>query len=87
MEKYTIHDSIEVVYLSVPSFPTDVMATYEKLSDVLPENKGRKFFGISHPDHTGVIRYKAAAEILPSDQLESLGLEKFTIEKGEFVAK
>ena len=79
MEKYTIHNSIEVVYLFVSSFPSDVMATYEKLNALLPENKNRRFFGISHPDHTGVIRYKAASEILPSDHFESLGLEKFTI--------
>ena len=87
MEKHSIHNNIDVVFIKAPKFPDDVPATYEKLNTFLPENSNRRFFGISHPDKTGVIQYKAAAEILPADNFTSSELQKFTIEKGKFVAQ
>lgn len=87
MEQHTINNNIEVVYLKVPQFPNDVPSTYEKLNALLAENLNRRFFGISHPDKTGEIQYKAAAEVLPSDNFVNSELQKFTILKGTFVAK
>lgn len=87
MEKHTINNDIEVVYLKAPKFPDDVPATYEKLNAIIPENPNRRFFGISHPDKTGEIQYRAAAEILPSDNFTTSELQKFTIEKGNFAAQ
>lgn len=87
MEKYSISKNIEVVFLKAAKFPDDVPATFEKLNALLPNNSDRRFFGISHPDKTGVIHYKAAAEILPSDNFKNSDLQKFIIEKGDFVTK
>jgi hypothetical protein len=86
MEIITIPNNIAVVFLTATNFPMDVPATYEKLNSIIPSHPNRRFFGISHPNETGAIQYKAAAEILPTDNFENTELKNFTIEKGEFVA-
>lgn len=87
MEHYQIIQDIEVVFLKASNFPNDVPATYEQLHALIPDNPGRRYFGISHPDSTGTIQYKAAAEILPSDNFTNTALQQFSIEKGDFAAK
>lgn len=86
MENYKIENDIEVVYLPSSDFPKNVPATYKKLNALLTDHPKRRFFGISHPDKTGTIQYKACAEILSSDIIFNGELQKFTIEKGNFVA-
>ena len=87
MELFTISQNIAVVFLKVPQFPKEVPATYEKLHGLLPDNPNRRYFGISHPDKTGSILYKAAAEILASDNFTNTEWQQFTITKGDFAAK
>ena len=86
MENYKIEEDIEVVFLTSPDFPNDVPATYKKLHALLADHPNRRYFGISHPDKTGMIQYKACAEILASDNISISELQKFTIEKGNFAA-
>lgn len=87
MDVFRFDEDIEVVYLQVPNFPADVPSMYEKLQSFLPENANRRYFGISHPDETGKIQYKAAAEILPTDRFDNSILLEFVIKKGNFAAK
>lgn len=87
MEQFTLKQDVEVVFLKVHNFPTDVPATYEKLHSLITDNPNRRYFGISHSDKTGKILYKAAAEILPSDNFTNNELEKCIIVKGNFAAK
>lgn len=84
MELFHITENIEVVFLKASDFPNDVPATYEQLHALIPNTPNRRYFGISHPDKTGTIQYKAAAEILPSDDFTNTELQRFTIEKGMF---
>lgn len=84
MELLTISKNIDVVFLKVPQFPKDVPNTYDKLHTLIQEITERRYFGISHADKLGVIHYKAAAEILPTDNFTNSDLEKFTITKGIF---
>lgn len=87
MEQYKITQDIEVVFLTASMFPDDVPATFEKLHSLLIEVPSRRYYGISHPDKTGIIQYKACAELLPSDNISQTDLQKFTIVKGNFAAK
>jgi hypothetical protein len=64
-----------------------VPATYEQLKALLPHQPIRRYFGISHPDITGKILYKAAAEILPNDIILGDELERFQIKKGKFIGQ
>lgn len=87
MELFNLTNNIDVVFLFAKKFPEDVPAAYEKLKSLLPANADRRYFGISFPDHTGQIQYKAAAEILDTDTNFNAALQKFTIEKGNFAAQ
>ena len=84
MESLHIAENIEVVFLKASNFPHDVPATYERLHALIPDDANRRYFGISHPDKTGAIQYKAAAEILPTEDVTNTELQRFTIEKGNF---
>ncbi len=87
MEQYQITEDIDIVFLTAPIFPKDVPATFEKLHALISDNPNRRYFGISHPDKTGIIQYKACAELLPSDNISQTDLQKFKIVKGNFAAK
>lgn len=87
METITWHEPIEVVYLTVPEFPRTVPATFEKLLALVGGDKNRKYYGISQPDFTGKIVYKAAAELMPTDDFSQTALQKFTIKKGNYVTE
>ena len=87
MEAYILSENIEVVFLKAAKFPNDVPATYEKLKALLPDQPNRRYFGISHPDQSGEIQYKAAAEILHDEEINSSELQHFCIEKGTFMSK
>lgn len=87
METYHLNENIEVVFIEASIFPDDVPVTYEKLKALLPAQPNRRYFGISHPDQTGKIQYKAAAEILPDDKINTSVIEHFCIEKGTFIGQ
>ena len=87
MEAYILSENIEVVFLKAQIFPNDVPATYEKLKALLPEHTNRRYFGISQPNQSGEIQYKAAAEILHDEEINSSELQHFCIEKGTFMSK
>lgn len=87
MELTTLSNDITVVFLSVANFPDDVPSTYVRLHAQLPEEDGRRYFGISHADQHGAIQYKAAAEVLAGEKFDSAELEQFVIRKGPFASK
>lgn len=87
MEKYTIEKDIPVFYITADSFPNGVEAAHKKLRAKLAPGDSRTFFGISYSDGKGNIIYKAAAEELQAGETEKLGLEKFVIEKGEYMSQ
>jgi hypothetical protein len=85
MEIYSIEKDISVVCVTAESFPNKVMAAHNKLHEIIKDNN-RKFFGISRPDRSGSIIYKAAAEVFTGDEANGTGLETFTIEKGKYIS-
>ncbi len=87
MEKYILENDIKVVCVTATSFPAGVMQAHQTLHSKLSNSDQRKFFGISHPDKTGSIIYKAAAEVLNENETKTPGFETFTIKKGEYIGK
>ena len=85
METYTIDKDITVVCVTAQSFPDKVMAAHNELHKIVADDK-RKFFGISRPDKTGRIIYKAAAEVFTETEAKAAGLEVFTIKRGKYVS-
>jgi hypothetical protein len=86
MEIYTNEKDISVLCLKAASFPDGVMQVHQTLHNMLPNDKDRKFFGISYPGKNGHILYKAAAEELFEGE-EHSGLERFVIKKGKFISR
>lgn len=84
MEQYIIEKDIRVFYVSASSFPDGILAAHQKLYSLIPFSTERKYYGISFPDVSGSIIYKAAAEELNIGEAEEKGLETFVIKKGEY---
>lgn len=86
MDSFTLADDIKTICITANSFPEDVDRVHIQLHAMLPEKERRRFFGISQPDGTGQIVYKAAAEAIDADEAEKLGLETFTIKSGPYIS-
>jgi hypothetical protein len=84
MENLEIKADIPTVCLAAPSFPDGVMMAFDKLLSLLPAPNTRRLFGISRPDRNGTIMYKAAAEESVAGEAGQLGLESFTIPRGQY---
>ena len=84
MEKIILEQEIRVLCVKAATFPDDVLNAHQKLHYILPQGSKRNYFGISAPDITGKISYKAAAEITDQIVDSQLGLEVFTIRKGKY---
>lgn len=78
---------IEVFYVTAASFPDGIMAAYDKLHALLPTGDKRMFYGISYPEKSGKIIYKAAAEAKFPGEGEQYGCESFIIKKGNYTSE
>jgi hypothetical protein len=84
MEKFNLESDIPVFCVKAVSFPAGIMEAHQKLNALVPMASGRRYFGISRPDRTGVITYKAAAEELLAGEAKQYKCESFTILKGSY---
>jgi uncharacterized protein YndB with AHSA1/START domain len=84
MDSFILGEDIPTLSITAESFPDGIVAAHEKLRQIFPDTERRRFFGVSRPDHTGKIIYKAAAEELETGEAEKLGLERFTIKRGAY---
>lgn len=85
MEKYTLDKDITLFYVTAVSFPGGVLAAHQQLHSLIPFSTQRKYFGISFPDATGTIIYKAAAEELIEGEGKEKGLETFLLKKANTI--
>jgi hypothetical protein len=84
MDSFILGEDIQVMCVFADRFPEGIVPAFEKLHNIVPNNPGRRYFGISRPDQTGEIMYRAAAEELEDGEAERLGLERFTIPGGAY---
>lgn len=61
---YFIDKDIKVLCTTASSFPEGVQMAHKKLHSLFPARERRTFYGISYPDKSGNIIYKAAADQL-----------------------
>ncbi|MBE2288495.1 MAG: hypothetical protein IAE95_03000 [Chitinophagaceae bacterium] len=83
----TISDDTLVYCLKASSFPNGVGAVYDKLHAEYPPEGGRSYFGRSRPAPDGKITYMAAVKLNDTDGIPPSEYERFTINKGRYVAK
>lgn len=86
MEPYFITHDIHLCCFPASSFPDGVMDAFKKLHTKVPNQNGRRLFGISWPDGKGSMVYKAAIEEISPGETEDLGAETYTLKKGEYLS-
>ncbi len=84
METYIIEKDIKVLCITASSFPDGVLAAHQKLHVMFPPASGRRYFGISRPDGSLGIVYKAAVEEMEEQNSE---LEHFIIREGTYISE
>jgi len=87
MEKYSIEKDIKTFYVAATSFPDGVLKAHQTLHAMLPSTKDRHFFGISFPDKSGKIIYRAAVEESYTGEAEKYNCETFIIGKGPYISQ
>ncbi|MGF1638792.1 MAG: transcriptional regulator [Cyclobacteriaceae bacterium] len=87
METHTFKEDIKVFCVTATSFPDGVKAAHENLHSILPYSTNRMYFGISYPDPSGQIIYRAAANALENDDMGQSELEQFVIPQGQYLSR
>lgn len=87
MEKYILDEDVKVLCVKARSFPEGVLEAFQTIENLHPSMKTRTFYGISNPDETGKIIYKAAVVEAYEGEGAQLGLENFVVEKGEYMTE
>ena len=85
METYTFENDVAVIGSKVSIFPMGISEAFGSLMAMLPHGKERRWCGISYLDGEGNIQYYTAAEELTGEEAQAYNLDKFTIEKGEYL--
>jgi predicted transcriptional regulator YdeE len=84
MEDFILNEDINVYCVTAKSFPDKVLQAHQTLHSLIDFNPARRYFGLSRPDESRKIIYKAAAEELNPGELSKHQLEVFTILKGTY---
>ena len=85
MKPYFLNSDINVLCVTASSFPDGIMDAFNKLNSLVQAPGSRRVFGISYGDGDKNIIYKAALEENSTE--EAAQLERFTIEKGEYISE
>lgn len=85
MDQFKIEHDIHVCWIAATSFPEGIKQAHDALRRSAPMREGRNYYGISYPDRTGNIIYKAAATEISPGELSNQNLEQFVIPAGEYL--
>lgn len=86
MEIFNLEKDITLLCVEASSFPDGVLASHQKLHSMIIQLAERKYYGISNPDISGRIIYKAAVEEMLENEAKNLGLETFVLKSGEYIS-
>ncbi|TDX02141.1 transcriptional regulator [Dinghuibacter silviterrae] len=85
METHILPKDIRLCCFAADSFPDGIVAAFQRLHSSIPNQDGRRVFGLSWPDGKGSMIYKAAAEERYPGEAEQYGAEAYTLAKGEYI--
>jgi hypothetical protein len=86
MEKYNIENDISVFYVKAATFPLGIGGAFAQLHALLPEEGDRQLYGISNPNGSEGIIYRAAAKEAYPGEGSQKGCETFLIRKGTYIS-
>jgi hypothetical protein len=84
MKTVELEKDIKVFYITASSFPEGIKEATDKLHSLFPFSEKRKIFGLSRPEDSRGIVYRAAAEELEAGEAERLNCETLIIKKGRY---
>ena len=87
MEIYKLGTGVSAICVAATSFPKGIKDAFNRLYQLVPDAQKRGVFGISKPEHNGVIRYRAATKENFDNEGEKLGCATFTIKKGYYLGE
>lgn len=85
MEKYRIEENLSVFGKEVKTFPTGIGQAFDELVALFPKDDERPYYGISLCTENGIVYHAAALEKFDGEA-ESHRCERYTIEKGDYLA-
>jgi hypothetical protein len=85
MEIFNLDTDIKVLCVTAKSFPDGIMEAFDQLHSIVPVTEKGRQFGISRPNESGNIVYKAAMEEVHDGEAALLGCEPFVIKKGTYL--
>jgi predicted transcriptional regulator YdeE len=86
METFTLKEDLRVLGVKVTTIPKGIGEAFDALVKMLPGGFDRSYYGIAEMNHKGEMIYKAAALEKYDGEAEKYNCERFTIEKGEYLA-
>ena len=86
MEKYNLQSDLKVFGAQVKTFPNGIEEAFDALVKMLPGGFDRSYYGISYVSNDGAMVYIAAAVEKQEGEAEKYNCERYTIEKGEYLA-
>lgn len=85
MTSFNLDNELHLCYVKASSFPEGIMDAFKRLEDAIGGKENRVFFGLSKPQHNGVIEYQAAVLESQLGEAARLGLETYTLPRGTYV--
>jgi hypothetical protein len=85
MKLYYLKEDVKIFGVRVKTFPDGIGEAFDALVKMIPGGFNRSYYGISYMEGNDII-YKATAEEVIDGEAEKYKCEKFTIEKGEYLA-
>ncbi|HET8803231.1 MAG TPA: hypothetical protein VFM72_01535, partial [Aequorivita sp.] len=82
MYQFIFKENKNLMYVPAKSFPNDILNAHQELHSLVLDKLNRDYFGISFPDKTGKIQYKAAVTENFVGEGELLGLKNYLLKKG-----
>ncbi len=86
MENYNLDRDVTVFGVTASSFPAGVMEAHQKLHALIPPDDCRMYLGLSRPDQTGNIIYKATAEEQFPGEGAGFNCETILVKKGTYAS-
>lgn len=85
METVRIENDIRVFYITAESFPAGVLDAHNTLHALVPFSRRRKYFGISRPENSGDIVYRAGTEETRLNEGREYNCDTLILRKGNYI--
>ena len=87
MEIIVVEKDIHLICKQASSFPEGIGAAFKELEQLIGNTDSRTFYGLSRPEGSNGIVYKAAVAELYDGEAGKLQVESYVIKKGNYIGE